>query len=198
MTAVRHVAIFASGAGSNARNLIQYFSNHPAIKCSLLVCNKTGAGAFAIAEEYGLPSRLITRDDFQHPTEFLRMLEEYHITDIVLAGFLWKVPASVIQAFPQHIYNIHPSLLPKYGGKGMYGHAVHEAVFHAHEQESGITIHLVNEHYDEGAVIAQIRTDVSDAKSPMEIETRVRALEMAHFPSVIESVLMSDPGNDHA
>ena len=172
---MRHVAIFASGAGSNARNLIQYFTHHPVITCSLLVCNKADAGAFKIAEEYGVPSMLIAREDFRDPAELLRQLHQHHITDIVLAGFLWKVPATLIHSYPQRIYNIHPSLLPKFGGKGMYGHAVHEAVFQAHEQESGITIHFVNEQYDEGAVIAQFRISVSDAHSPDRKSTRLNS-----------------------
>ncbi len=123
--------------------------------------------------------------------DFIRLMKSLNVDFIVLAGFLWKVPADLVEAFPQRIINIHPSLLPKYGGKGMYGHFVHEAVHAAREVESGITIHWVNEHYDEGAIIAQYRTQISSSDTVDEIERKVRSLEIRWFPHVLEEVLMS-------
>ncbi|MFM7309458.1 MAG: phosphoribosylglycinamide formyltransferase [Flavobacteriales bacterium] len=190
MSKERRLAIFASGAGSNARNLLTYFSNHERIRCVGIYSNRSDAGVLDIAKAFQVPTMVLTRHDFANPSGLMQHMANQGVTDIVLAGFLWRIPAALVEAFPHRIYNIHPSLLPKYGGKGMYGHFVHEAVFAAQEAVSGITIHYVNEHYDEGAVIAQFETDCKDAHSAQEIEMRVRALEGAHFPKVIEKILL--------
>lgn len=190
MSKLRRMAIFASGAGSNARNLMTYFRQHEWIEFAGVYSNRTDAGVLAIANEFNVPAQVITRQDFMDPSQLIQSLKQQGVTDIVLAGFLWRIPVALVEAFPKRIYNIHPSLLPKYGGKGMYGHFVHEAVFAAQESRSGITIHYVNEQYDEGAVIAQFETDIQDAQSAMEIERRVRELESAHFPQVIEKLLL--------
>ena len=150
----KHIAIFASGAGSNARKIIDYFEGSAQIKVSLIVSNVATAGVLAIAKEKGIPTLLINKTEFT-ATGYVESLQNADIHFIVLAGFLWKVPEVLVRTFPKAIINIHPALLPKYGGKGMYGAKVHEAVIAAKETESGITIHWVNEHYDEGAIIFQ-------------------------------------------
>ena len=185
------LAIFASGAGSNARNIIQYFASRPDVEIALVASNKKDAGVLHIAEENSIPTFLLNRSNFQDSDEFLKALSDFQIDAIILAGFLWKVPAQLIHSFPDKIINIHPALLPKYGGKGMYGHFVHEAVAANTEKESGITIHLVNEHYDEGAPLFQAKTALSENASPEEIEKKVRALEMEHFAVVIDSWIKS-------
>lgn len=183
------IAILASGAGSNAHNILQYFKNSESIHVSLIVTNKADAGVLNIAEQFGIPSLTIARADFQNTDHFLHRLKKERIDFIVLAGFLWKIPASIVEAFPKKIVNIHPALLPKYGGKGMYGHFVHEAV-HAHQdKESGITIHYVNAAYDEGDIIFQARIALKNDDTPLDIERKVRALEMEFFPSVIAKLL---------
>ena len=190
MSKIRRIAIFASGAGSNARNLMAYFRQREWVQFTCVYSNRSDAGVLDIAKEFKVPTQIITRQDFLDPSHLIDSLKRQGVTDIILAGFLWRIPAACIEAFPNRIYNIHPSLLPKYGGKGMFGHFVHEAVFAARESSSGITIHYVNEHYDKGAVIAQFETDIRDAHSAQEIELRVRALESAHFPQVIEKLLL--------
>ena len=208
-----HVAIFASGAGSNARKIIEYFEgggqnnaqgaragfNAP-IKVSLIVCNVPGAGVLDIAKEKGIPTLLINKEEFAR-TGYVESLRNADIHFIVLAGFLWKVPAVLVHAFKpgtkidgqgniaQGIINIHPALLPKYGGKGMYGANVHEAVIAAGEKESGITIHWVNEHYDEGAIIFQATCSVNIGDTPEMLANKIHALEHAHFAPTIEKLL---------
>ena len=182
------LAILASGAGSNARNIIQHFQNNSDVEISVIACNKADAGVFQTANEYNIPSLLLTKENFKTSNEFVDLLKSQKIDWVILAGFLWLVPSQLVQAFPNRIVNIHPALLPNFGGKGMYGHFVHEAVAAAGEKESGITIHYVNEHYDEGGIIFQARVNVENC-SAQEIEKRVRALEIAHFPQVIESLI---------
>jgi phosphoribosylglycinamide formyltransferase-1 len=188
---VKRIAILASGAGSNAANIIEYFKSNAGAEVVLIASNKSDAGVLSIAINNAIPTFILTKHNFKESDEFIRELKSRQVDLIVLAGFLWKVPAAFVSEFPQRIINIHPSLLPKYGGKGMYGHFVHEAVHVAHETESGITIHWVNEHYDEGAIIAQYRTDISEVDSVADIERRVRALEMEWFPHVLKEVLTS-------
>ncbi len=188
---MKRIAILASGAGSNAANIIDYFRSKEIADVVLIASNKPDAGVLRIAESNDIPSIILTKENFQLSNAFNYMLESLHVDLVVLAGFLWKVPAGMVALFPQRIINIHPSLLPKYGGKGMYGHFVHEAVHAAGEKESGITIHWVNEHYDEGAVIAQYSVPISEDDGVPGIEKKVRALEIEWFPRVIEEVLMS-------
>jgi len=196
-----HIAIFASGAGSNARKIIDYFEKRTAgssvnstgtksaaIKVSLIVCNVPGAGVLEIAKEKGIPSLIINKADF-NATGYLESLQNADINFIVLAGFLWKVPEVLVRAYPKAIINIHPALLPKYGGKGMYGVHVHEAVIAAGEKESGITIHWVNEHYDEGAIIFQAKCSIDANDTADTLANKIHALEHAHFAPTIEKLL---------
>jgi len=184
-----HIAIFASGAGSNARKIIEYFENKGLrIKVSLIVCNVPGAGVLEIAEEKGIPSLMINKSDFA-ANGYVESLKNAGIDFIVLAGFLWKVPEVLVKAYPKAIINIHPALLPKYGGKGMYGARVHEAVVAAGEKESGITIHWVNEHYDEGAIIFQAKCSIDATDTADTLANKIHALEHAHFAPTIEKLL---------
>jgi formyltetrahydrofolate-dependent phosphoribosylglycinamide formyltransferase len=184
-----HIAIFASGAGSNARKIIEYFENKGLrIKVSLIVCNVPGAGVLDIAEEKGIPSLMINKSDFA-ANGYVESLKNAGIDFIVLAGFLWKVPEVLVRAYPKAIINIHPALLPKYGGKGMYGARVHEAVIAAGEKESGITIHWVNEHYDEGAIIFQAKCSIDANDTADTLANKIHALEHAHFAPTIEKLL---------
>jgi len=185
-----HIAIFASGAGSNARKIIEYFENKGLrIKVSLIVCNVPGAGVLEIAEEKGIPSLMINKSDFA-ANGYVESLKNAGIDFIVLAGFLWKVPEVLVRAYPKAIINIHPALLPKYGGKGMYGARVHEAVIAAGEKESGITIHWVNEHYDEGAIIFQAKCSIDATDTATSLANKIHALEHAHFAPTIEKLLV--------
>ena len=184
-----HIAIFASGAGSNTRKIIEYFENKGLrIKVSLIVCNVPGAGVLEIAKEKGIPSLIINKTDF-NATGYVESLKNADINFIVLAGFLWKVPEVLVRAYPKAIINIHPALLPNYGGKGMYGARVHEAVIAAGEKESGITIHWVNENYDEGAIIFQAKCSIDASDTPETLANKIHALEHAHFAPTIEKLL---------
>jgi phosphoribosylglycinamide formyltransferase-1 len=184
-----HIAIFASGAGSNARKIIEHFEKRGLrIKISLIVCNVPGAGVLEIAKEKGIPTLMINKADFAS-TGYVESLHNSEIQFIVLAGFLWKVPEVLVKAYPKAIINIHPALLPKYGGKGMYGARVHEAVIAAGEKQSGITIHWVNEHYDEGAIIYQANCPIDAGETPATLAHKIHALEHAHFAPTIEKLL---------
>lgn len=180
------IAVFASGSGSNAEVIIRYFKGHARIKVVLLLSNNPQAYALERAKRLDIPARAFTREDFQEGGAMLQWLRKYEVTHIVLAGFLWLIPRYLINAYPDKIINIHPALLPKFGGKGMYGAKVHEAVKTAGETETGITIHLVNEHYDEGRTLFQGRCRVEDHYSPAEIAACVQKLEHEHYPRVIE------------
>lgn len=185
-----HVAIFASGAGSNAKKIIEYFENgSSSIKISLIVCNVPGAGVLEIAKSKGIPTLLIDKTEFA-TTGYVESLHNADIHFIVLAGFLWKVPEILVNAYPRGIINIHPALLPKYGGKGMYGARVHEAVLAAGEKESGITIHWVDAHYDEGDIILQKKCGIEHTDTPSSVADKIHALEHAHFAPTIEKILL--------
>jgi phosphoribosylglycinamide formyltransferase-1 len=186
---MQQIAIFASGAGSNAARIIDHFRQHPSIKISLIVCNKPGAGVLNIAAQEHIPSLLIEKERFFRGDAYIPQLQELNISFIVLAGFLWKIPPELVQAYSRRIVNIHPALLPKYGGKGMYGHLVHEAVIRAKEKESGITIHFVDELYDHGQTIFQATCIVEDDDTPETLAQKVHWLEYEHFPRIIEEVL---------
>jgi formyltetrahydrofolate-dependent phosphoribosylglycinamide formyltransferase len=184
------IAIFASGAGSNAQQIINRFRHHPQISVALIVCNKPGAGVLQIAQQEGIPTLLIERDRFFSGDAYLSEIKKYAVDFVALAGFLWKIPPALIGAFPQKIVNIHPALLPQYGGKGMYGAHVHEAVIAAGETESGITIHYVDEWYDHGQIILQKKCTVAPGDTPTILAQKIHALEHAHYPEVIEKIVL--------
>ncbi|RYY57356.1 MAG: phosphoribosylglycinamide formyltransferase [Chitinophagaceae bacterium] len=185
----KKIAIFASGAGSNAQKIIDHFRNDPTVSIALIVCNKPGAGVLAIAGREKIPFILIEKEQFFRGNAYVDELRSAGINFIVLAGFLWKIPTALVQGWPKLIINIHPALLPAYGGKGMYGHFVHEAIVAAGEKQSGITIHYVNEHYDEGAIIFQATTPVEPFDTADTLARKIHALEHAHFPVVIANLL---------
>ncbi len=186
---VINIAIFASGAGSNAAQIIKHFSSSAKIKIALIVCNKPGAGVLNIAANAGIPSLLIEKEQFFKGDSYLPELQKHAIDFIVLAGFLWKIPERLIKAYPKKIINIHPALLPQYGGKGMFGHHVHEAVINNKETESGITIHYVDELYDHGAVIFQAKCIVDENDSADSLAKKIHLLEHKHYPKVIAELL---------
>lgn len=192
----RNIAIFASGNGTNAENIIKYFSGNKDIKVKIVMANKTDAFVLERAHRLGILTLYINREQWADATHILTLLHEQQIDFIVLAGFLAHIPDALLHAYPNRIVNIHPSLLPKFGGKGMYGNKVHEAVVTAGETESGITIHYLNEHYDEGQIIAQYRCPVMPNDTPQDVATRVHALEYEYYPKVIEQLLIALPATD--
>lgn len=183
------IAIFVSGSGTNCENLIRHFEHSDAVKCALVVSNKPDAYALVRAERLGVPTAVITKAQLGNPDETLPLLESSGIEFIVLAGFLPLVPAYLIEAFPRKIINLHPALLPKFGGKGMWGHHVHEAVKAAGETETGMTVHYVTPVCDSGEIIAQFRTSLSPSDSVDDIAEKEHRLEMEHFPHVVEKVI---------
>ncbi len=180
--------IFASGAGTNAAAIIAYFQQSGKAKVSLIVSNKADAGVLQIAKREEIPFLIINKQTL-HETMLIEQLSDIKPSLIVLAGFMWKVPAAMVHAFPGKIINIHPALLPGYGGKGMYGHHVHNAVVSAKEKESGITIHYVNEVYDDGNIILQARCPVGEQDSADELAARIHKLEHFYYPRAIEFLL---------
>jgi formyltetrahydrofolate-dependent phosphoribosylglycinamide formyltransferase len=184
------LAILASGTGSNAQKIIDHFRDQPSIKIELIVCNNPSAGVLQIAQKENIPAIVIEKDKFFRSDAYIKELEEKQIDWIVLAGFLWKIPDILIKEFSGKIINIHPALLPKYGGKGMYGHVVHEAVIAAKEKESGITIHYVDEIYDHGKIIFQARCPVLENDTPQTLAERIHKLEHEHYPEVIERLMV--------
>ncbi len=184
------IAIFASGAGSNAAKIITHLKNHASIRVQLVVCNKPGAGVIQIAADNGIPVLMIEKEKFFRGNAYVDEIKHRSGIDfIVLAGFLWKVPTALIEAYPNRIINIHPALLPNYGGKGMYGMHVHEAVIAAGEKESGITIHYVNERFDEGEHIFQARCEITAADTPETLAQKIHELEHRYFPEIVEQVV---------
>ncbi|MBC8344528.1 MAG: phosphoribosylglycinamide formyltransferase [Bacteroidetes bacterium] len=187
------IAIFASGNGSNAQYIAEHFALHKQISVVLILTNNPQAGVIGRAEKLNIPILLFNRQDFYESDLILDQLIKERIDLVVLAGFLWKVPSIIIEKYPDKIINIHPALLPKYGGKGMYGKRVHLAVKENKEEESGISIHLVNEHYDEGRIIFQAKCKIdAESDTAEDIAEKVHALEYAHFPQVIEQWLLSN------
>ncbi len=184
-----NIAIFASGSGSNAENIIQYFAARNEVHFPIILSNKQDAGIHERAKRLGVPVICFTSKELKETDNVLNILKEHQIDFIVLAGFLLKVPANLINAYPNKIINIHPALLPKYGGKGMYGSHVHEAVVAAKEKESGITIHYVNEMYDEGQIIFQAKCEVLPSDTADMVAEKVHELEYNFFPKVIEELL---------
>ena len=225
---MKKIAVFASGAGSNAKKIIERFTSPPTplhsvergektsppelrsqpssnsvalhgvergelktadIQIALIVCNRPDAGVLKIAAANKIPALIIEKERFFRGDAYIKELKENGIDFIVLAGFLWKIPVVLIKAFAGHIINIHPALLPKYGGKGMYGHFVHEAVIKNHEKESGITIHFVDEVYDHGKIIFQATCPVMESDTATQLAQRIAVLEHQHYPSVIDQVI---------
>lgn len=183
------LAIFASGAGSNAQAIINYFRNDPTVQVAMIVSNKPQAGVLNIAREEQIPVLIVEKERFFRGDGYVRELKTENIHWIILAGFLWKVPASLIGSFPGKIINIHPALLPGYGGKGMYGSFVHEAVIAAGEKESGITIHYVDEHFDHGAHILQVKCPVEANDTPDSLAQKIHVLEHRHYPVTIRDII---------
>jgi phosphoribosylglycinamide formyltransferase-1 len=186
---MKRIAIFASGTGTNAARIMDYFADHPAAQVTLVVCNKPNAGVLAIAATHQVDTLLIERERFFDRDGYVAVLTENKIDWIILAGFLWKIPQSLLQHFRGHIVNIHPALLPNFGGKGMYGNRVHEAVLATKATESGITIHFVDEEYDHGATIFQARCPVLATDTADTLATRIHALEHQHYSRVIEELV---------
>ena len=182
----QRLAIFASGSGTNAENIIKYFSNHKDISVDLVITNNPDAYVIERAKTYNISCAVINRKDFYNSDNLTKVLADAEIDWIILAGFLWLIPEFLVSVFPNKIINIHPALLPKYGGKGMYGHRVHQSVFDNFEKETGITIHYVNEAYDEGQIIFQAKTSLGLKDTPDVIAQKIHELEYAHFPQVIE------------
>jgi len=186
---MKKIAIFASGSGTNAQNVIEYFQGHQTITVALVFSNRKDAYVLNRATALGVPSFIFTREEFYETDVVLDKLQDAQIDFVVLAGFLWLIPKTILQRFSGRIINIHPALLPKYGGKGMYGRHVHEAVINNGDAESGISIHYVNEKYDEGKIIFQARCPVKKEDTPETLAERVHQLEYEHFPKVIEQCL---------
>ena len=188
----KKIAIFASGTGSNAKKIIEYFQDHPDICVSLVVSNNPTAGVLDIARDHHLPAIVVNRQEFREGTQLSEELKQHHIDFIVLAGFLWLIPAWLVKQYEQRMVNIHPSLLPKFGGKGMYGMHVHEAVCEAGERETGITIHYVNEQYDDGNIVFQTKCTVEPEDTPQTVAKKIQQLEHRYFPEVIEQLMLNN------
>lgn len=186
---MKHIAVFASGSGSNAENLIRHFASRPhAGRVELVICNRAGAGVIERATRLGVPVSVINATDMQDADKMLALLDRYHINTIVLAGFLMMIPPYLTQKYDGRMVNLHPSLLPAYGGKGMYGRRVHEAVIAAGETESGITIHTVTDVYDEGKIVFQARVSIAPDDTAATLEAKIHNLEHIHLPRVVEEL----------
>ena len=184
------LAIFASGSGSNAEAIVAHFKNHPTIKVEMIVTNRERAGVIDRAKRLGIPYTLIPKSTFDNKDAVLKVLEEANIDWIILAGWLLLIPTYPVQSFPDRIINIHPALLPKFGGKGMYGMHVHQAVVDAQESESGITIHLVNERFDDGRILAQYKFPLQANATAEDVEAGVRQLEISNYAAEIEKSVL--------
>lgn len=188
------VAIFASGNGTNAEEIINYFQNHESVKISLILSNNPKAFVLQRAEKHKISHFVFTRKQFYKERIVDEVLKSNGIDFIVLAGFMWLIPERFVKSYPNKIVNIHPALLPKYGGKGMYGSYVHEAVVKNKEKESGITIHWVNEKYDDGNIVFQARCKLSPSDTPDDVAKKVHKLEYEHYPKVIEKAIFGEFG----
>jgi len=187
---MKNIAIFASGSGTNAQRIIEYFNKHRSISVTRIFCNKKDAYVLIRAEKLGIPTFVFGRNEFYNSNEVLNKLKDDEIDLVVLAGFLWLVPANILSEFSNRIINIHPALLPKYGGKGMYGMRVHEVVISAGDKESGISIHYVNEKYDEGEIIFQKKCTVEKDETPESLAAKIHQLEYEHYPKTIEKLII--------
>jgi len=186
---MKRIAIFASGSGSNAENIAHYFESNPEVEISIILSNKTDAFVLERAKKLNIPSQTFTRNDFYETASIVNLLKEKQIDLIVLAGFLWLVPDSLIKAYSDAIINIHPALLPNYGGKGMYGMNVHKAIIANKEKESGITIHVVNEKYDDGETILQAKCQIEENDTAEDLANKIHELEYEYFPRAVEEYL---------
>jgi phosphoribosylglycinamide formyltransferase-1 len=186
---MKNIAIFASGSGTNAENLIRFFRTDRSGRVCLVLSNNKNAGVIQRAQSNDIETLVFSREQFYEGEEVLNLLRQREIDFVVLAGFLWLVPLPLLEAYENKVINIHPALLPKYGGKGMYGRHVHKAVIANGEKESGITIHYVNSRYDEGNIVFQARCRVKEDDTPESLASRIHALEYEHFPLVVEKLL---------
>jgi phosphoribosylglycinamide formyltransferase-1 len=186
---MKRVVIFASGSGTNAENLIKFFHNRDNVSVIQVLTNNPHAKVLDRAKKLGVSALSFNKIAFTETHDVLNILKVNNPDLIILAGFLWKFPEVILNEFPKKVINIHPALLPKYGGKGMYGHHVHEAIVKNKEKETGITIHYVNEHYDEGAIIFQAKCTVETSDTAEDVAKKIHELEMEHFPKVVETLL---------
>ncbi|MCK9160691.1 MAG: phosphoribosylglycinamide formyltransferase [Bacteroidaceae bacterium] len=186
----RNIAIFASGSGTNTENIIRYFEKNDKINVVLVISNKNDAYVLKRADRFKIHSVVVPNADWKTGDKVFALLKEKDIDFIVLAGFLLKVPDILLKAYPNKIINIHPALLPKYGGKGMYGNKVHEVVVAAGEKESGITIHYIDNQFDEGKIIFQAKCAILPKDTPEDVAKKVHVLEYQYFPAIIEKVVM--------
>jgi len=187
---MRYIAVFASGSGTNAEKIFEKFKSHPDVRVGLLLTNNPKAGAILRAARYEVPVYVFDKSILLHTDEVLHALKEAEIDFLVLAGFMLKIPANLLHAYPDKIVNIHPALLPNYGGKGMYGMHVHRTVVDAREQTSGISIHLCNENYDEGKMVLQVSCTVDPSDSAEDVAAKVQQLEHQYYPQVVEDLVM--------
>ena len=188
------IAILASGSGSNAENIFNYFSQREDIQINLIISNKAEAYVLQRAKRLGIPSLFMSKPELGDTDSVLSVFRKYSIDFVVLAGYLLRIPDGLIKTYPNRIINIHPALLPKFGGKGMYGEKVHRTVVESGERESGITIHYVNENYDEGSIVFQAKCPVLEEDTPDEVAKRVHELEYKHYPSVIDQIIRKEFG----
>lgn len=189
---MKNIAIFASGSGTNAEKLMDYFSNSKTAKVELVLSNKADAFVLERARKFSVPTIVFDRDDLYRSGKVLKVLLENNIDFIVLAGFLWLIPEDILHHYPGRVVNIHPALLPDYGGKGMYGKRVHSAVLENNEKESGISIHYVNPRYDEGDIIFQAKCEVKPDDTPESLAERIHVLEHKYYPRIVEELIKKD------
>jgi len=187
-----NIAIFVSGSGSNCENIIQYFQNNKQANIALVVSNRSDAYALVRAQRLNVPTKVLPKAEFNNQKMVMKLMADYRIDFIVLAGFLLMIPDWLISAYQHRMINLHPALLPKFGGIGMYGHYVHEAVRKANETETGMTVHWVSPVCDGGEIIAQFRTPITPDDTPDDIAAKEHVLEMKHFPQVIEAILKQE------
>ncbi len=187
-----NIAIFASGSGTNAQRIAEYFAPNKEVSITRIFCNKPDAYVLQRAQKLNIPTMIFDRKDFYHSGKVFQQLKDDATDFIVLAGFLWLIPSNIIASFNKKVINIHPALLPNYGGKGMYGHHVHQAVMASGDNESGITIHYVNENYDEGNIIFQAKCKIENGDTPESLAAKIHELEYTHFPLIIEQVIQSN------
>ena len=185
----KRIAIFASGSGSNAQKIMEHFKRHPDAEVVIVLTNNPDAFVLQRADNFEIPTHIFNKNEFYQSEQVVNLLKNLQVDIIVLAGFLWLIPANLLKAFPNKIINIHPALLPKYGGKGMYGDHVHKSILQNKEEESGVTIHFVNEHFDEGEIIHQSRFKIEKSDDLEMIKFKGQQLEHLHYPKVIEHLL---------
>jgi len=186
---LKRIAIFASGSGSNAQRIMEHFKRHKEMEVAIVLSNRADSYVLQRADNFEIPTQVFSKEEFYDATTILKLLKNLDIDIIVLAGFLWLIPENIIRQYPKRIINIHPALLPKYGGKGMYGDIIHETVIANHDTETGITIHYVNESFDEGEIIYQNKCVVEKTDTTEKLAYKVHQLEHLHYPRIIEDLL---------